>query len=128
MTIKRVVILALLATAAVALAGCGGSNSNSSAQIPQQEPQTSDAPSIDAVSSCLRQSDAGSIITNVTLEPDPLDSNSNVLRIETTLAPGQYEGDKSAMAVLVAASDCGLDQWPGIAPAIIDRDGNDMGQ
>src|SRR4051794_32690998 len=126
MAVKGIVILALLVTA-VALAGCGASHSNSSAQ--QQTQQTSDPQSTIAdVSACLMKSDVAHLITNVTLEPDPLDNNnSNVLRIETTLAPGQYEGDESAMAVLGDASECGSEELH-IAIAIIDRNGTDMGE
>src|SRR5438128_6997875 len=99
MTINRIVILVLLATVAVAPAGCGGSGSKSSAQS-QQEQQPNSAPSVADVAACLKQSDVGSLITDVTLEPDPLDNNnSDVLRIETTVAPGQYEGDQGAIAV-----------------------------
>ena len=73
------------------------------------------------------RSDVGSVITNVTLEPDWRDTNANVLRIETTVASGNYDGDKGGVAVLAAASDCGSDELH-VAIAVIDRDGNDMGQ
>ncbi len=94
----------------------------------QQEQQPSNAPSAADVSACLKRSEVGYLVRDVTLEPDPLDNgNSDVLRIETTVAPGQYEGDQGAIAVGLAASDCGSDQL-GVAVAVIDRDGNDMGQ
>jgi hypothetical protein len=72
------------------------------------------------------QSDVASLITKVSLESDPLDTNSNVLRIETTVAPGHYDGDQGAVAVLGAASDCGADRLHA-AIAVIDRNGTDMG-
>jgi hypothetical protein len=133
---RRALVGTLLAALGLSLtlAGCGGSSTKASAPTtsagaPPSAPTTSaGAPSVADVSSCLMQSSVRSLIQSVTLVPDPTDNyNSNVLRIETTVAPGQYEGDQGALAVLDAASQCGADDLH-VAMTVIDRNGTDMGQ
>ncbi len=119
---KRRLTAVLLALVAMASAGCGGSNSKAPSQ-PEQQQQVSGAD----IYACLMKSDVASLVTDASFEPDPMnDYNSIVLVIKTTVEPGHYEGEGSGSAVLGAASECEGDQ--GTAIAIIDRDGNDMGQ
>jgi hypothetical protein len=123
--IALLALLALLTTVAAVSAACGGSSAKSQAKPQAQE--TSTTATVDTVSACLMRSDVASVITNVFLEPDPRDTNANVLRIETTVAPGDFDSDKGGVAVLAAASDCGSDELH-VAIAVIDRDGIDLGQ
>ncbi len=119
--VKRILTVALLASVAIALSGCGGSNS----KAPSQDEQTPASASSTDVYACLMKSDVASLVTDVSYEADPLnDYNSFVWMVKTTVEPGQYEGDNSGSAVLLATELCGATG----AIAVIDRDGNDMGQ